>query len=140
MNQLLIKDEKFEINKNKTKEIFFLKMVNHYLGIKFLPLPFLWHYENFTEPFPIYGVKKIGIYELKFLIKNTNNTNLLLNLTDLNDFNTDVYIIAQYKKETLLYTGVSKDELYLSYHSLLFNNLTKSFNINDNKISLKFSF
>lgn len=138
MTDLLIKEDDttkdYKINKNELGDKMELSTIEHYLGINFPPIPFLWHYEDFAQPFPVYGCKKISIYKLKQLVKN----NLL---ADLNDKNCDVYILAQYKKEKIMYSETAdSSELYLSYHTWLYNNLTKQTKINNDKLNLKFRF
>jgi hypothetical protein len=140
MNTVLIEDEQLEINTNCSKDNKSLKMIKHYLNIKFLPTPFLWHYDDFSHPFPVYGVKKIEISKLRALIKDVNNMSLKVNLVGLDDHNTDIYTVAQYKNDSSHYMGVNDNELYLSYHTLLFNSLTRSFDIHASRTYFKFCF
>jgi hypothetical protein len=136
MDNRLICDVDIEINSNEMRDRTKLEYIKHYLGIQFSPLPFLWHYDDFAQPFPVYGCKKISIYKLRSLIGANNNIFL-----DLNDKNTDVYILAQYKNEKVYYTETSNpNELYLSYHTWLYNNLTNTTSIKNNDINMKFKF
>ena len=137
---LLDCDDEIKVNKNELNDNIKLSYINHYLNIKFPPIPFLWHYDDFALPFPIYGIKKISIYKLKNLLNNQNKIfNKLISGT--NDKNCDIYILAQYKKEKVIYNETSnQNELYISYHSWLYNNLTKSEIIKNEKINLKFRF
>ena len=59
----LIEDlgEEIKYNENAANDNVKLQLVKHYLGIKFCPIPFLWHYDDFAQPYPIYGIKKINI-------------------------------------------------------------------------------
>ena len=129
-------NEEMKINKNDVNDGLKLMHINHYLGINFPPIPFLWHYDDFAQPFPIHGIKKISIHKLRSL---TNIKNL--NLFNLNDKNCDVYILAQYKKEKVIYNETTDpNEIYISYHSWLYNNLTKSTSIKNIEIDFKFRF
>lgn len=93
-----------------------LRFVRHYLGFEFPPIPFLWHYDDFSQPFPVYGVQKINKIRFNELV------NLNINLDhNLSDQNTDFYVLAQYKREACFYTpGVDCREIYISYHTWLF--------------------
>ena len=129
-------NDEIKINKNEINDGVELAHINHYLGINFPPIPYLWHYDDFAQPFPIYGIKKISIYKLRSLSNKLNPI-----LAELNDKNCDVYILAQYKKEKIMYTEtINQNELYLSYHSWLYNNLTKSTSIKDGIMNFKFRF
>lgn len=133
MNQIILK--------NETNDIILNPFISHYLNIKFASIPFLWHYNDFSEPFPIYAIKKINIYKLKSLLNNSKNITLQTNLFSLNDKNCDIYIIAQYRNIKAYYSSESNiKEIYLSYHTLLYYNLTKKNTISNDKINYKFRF
>lgn len=69
-----------------------------------------------------------------------NNINSKI-LFDDNDKNCDIYILAQYKKEKVIYDeNTNQNELYISYHSWLYNNLTRSSLIKNDNINYKFRF
>ena len=61
MYNLLIatNDENYRLNSNEVDDVK-LPLIKHYLGINFAPIPFLWHYDDMTMPFPIYGCRKIA--------------------------------------------------------------------------------
>jgi len=127
------------VNSNETGDKTKLKFVKHYLGINFCPVPFLWHYDDFAQPYPVYGLNKIKLQKLFNKVKDKNN-NLKLALNGLNDRNTDIFTIAQYKNDSFLYNESSNsDEIYLSYHTWLYMNLTKNYEIN-NKIKENYKF
>ncbi len=123
----------YKINHNGLTDKTKLYNIKHYLDITFPPIPYLWHYDDFAQPFPVYGIVKVSIYKLKKLVNNIPS--------DLTDKNCDTYILAQYKKEKVLYSKLSNPyELYISYHTWLYYNLTKSCIINNNEINFKFRF
>ncbi|QKF94291.1 hypothetical protein QKU48_gp0833 [Fadolivirus algeromassiliense] len=125
--------DQYRYNQNETNDKVLLKPIKHYLGIEFPPIPYLWHYDDFLQPFPVYGIKKISINKFKDFKINLEEIN------DLNDLNCDVYILAQYKREKVLYNESSdSNEVYLAYHTWLFNNLTKTTEIADKKVNFKF--
>ena len=122
-------DENYKININEADNIK-LPIIEHYLGMKFVPIPFLWHYDDFAQPFPIYGIRKITYDEMK---KYTENITI--------PKTADFYVLAQYRKEKEVYTQTtSPNELYLSYHSWLYHNLTGKTQIENNAINLRFGF
>lgn len=130
-------NNEYKYNINDTNDKVTLTTIKHYLGAEFPPIPYLWHYDDFLQPFPVYGVKKISINKLKTFDIKINNIN------EFTDNNCDVYIIAQYKKEKFMYNDITKtnpNEVYISYHTWLFNNLTKLNEITNKKINFKFRF
>jgi len=100
-----------------------LPILHHYIGVDFVTIPFIWHYNDFGQPFPIYKVQKVNMFTL---IKHiSNNKQAVLNMTGLTDINTDFYIVAQYKRDRLIYNSRSDPrEIYISYHSWLYYNST----------------
>lgn len=132
-SKLICNTDVYKINENELNDKVKLYNIKHYLDITFVPIPYIWHYDDFAQPFPIYGIKKVSIYKLRKLINNIP--------IDLTDKNCDTYILAQYKKEKVLYSELTNPtELYISYHTWLYYNLTKSCAINDSEINLKFQF
>lgn len=124
----------YKINENEINDKLILKSIKHYVGVDFPPIPYLWHYDDFFQPFPIHAIKKISIDKLK-LLYSINQFN------DLTDKNTDVYVVAQYKKEKVMYNELTNPtELYLSYHTWLYNNFTKTTEITNKKLNFKFRF
>lgn len=129
----IINDDNLEYNVNTTDNIT-LDNITHYLGTKFPPIPYLWHYDDFTQPYPVYGIKKINVNDLKKLIQNDQ-------MGEFNNINTDVYILAQYKDHKVMYNELSNEkEIYLAHHTWLYNNLTKKDHIPNEKISLNFKY
>lgn len=115
--------------------------IDHHLNIKFPGIPFLWNYNDFGQPFFVKCCKKISIYKLKNLISKTKNINLHLNMVGLSDKNTDVYILCQYRDNNNIYSPESNpNELYLSYHTLLYTNRYKSKQIPTEELNCKFGF
>lgn len=130
-------DQECRINLDETDSQNKLHLINHHLGIQFPPIPFLWHFNDFAQPFPIYGIKKINMEKLKTLVWIDDYPSL----KNLNDSNTDIYILAQYKKEKVMYSELSMDdEVYISYHTWLYYNFTHAFAIPDFNIKMKFRF
>ena len=135
----LIKDvDNYIINKDETDSPLDLRLINHHLNLlKFPPIPFLWHYNDFGQPYPVYGVKKILIEKLKILIPSDNK----INLYGLDDSNTDIYILAQYKDSQEKYSKVTIDnEIYICYHSWLYHNFTRALAIPNFDLRMKFRF
>jgi hypothetical protein len=95
----------------------------HSLGIEFPPIPFLWNYNDFANPFPSLQIDKID--KNKF-IKIIGNDNVALHqeLDTLFDNNTDFYIHVQYKEDKYIYEG-GNDDIYLGYHSWCYCNHMK---------------
>jgi hypothetical protein len=142
-DKLIINDNQIKYNKNESTNGFILSYVDHYVGIKFCPIPFLWNYDDFAQPYPIYGIKKITMIKLKMLLTNNcNNSYLFKNLAILNDFNTDIYVLAQYKNELAYYnTTTNINELYIAYHTWMYTNYNKNFSITKNdKDTMKYRF
>jgi len=130
--------EKLKININETNDKTTLKLLHHYLNINFSPVPFIWHYDDFAQPYPLYGIKKINYHHLK---KYWGNKNLWFATKDLNDNNTDIYISIQYKMENYMYNPTTKpSELFLSYHSWLYTNAVNNYEITENDISQPYKF
>ena len=140
MSKLIIlnndNNKEYKYNKNELNDKKTLTNIKHYLGVEFPPIPYLWHYDDFLQPYPVYGATKISIYKLRNMVNNK-----IENLNDLNDNNCDTYILAQYKKERFMYhENTNPNEIYLSYHTLLFNNLTRLNKIDNVPTNYKFKF
>ena len=144
MNKLLIEND-IKYNENTIDKLC-LKNVKHYMGIDFPPIPFLWNYNDFAQPYPLYGILKIGVTKfVEILNKFQSNNKLNENIKGLNDLNTDFYINIQYKKELCWYnedmTNNSLNDIYLSYHTWMHINHNKQYNIqNYNKYSYIYEF
>ena len=139
MNNKLIKDvEDYIVNTDETDSNLDLRLIHHHINsLKFLPIPYLWHYNDFGQPYPVYGVKKISIDKLKTLILSMDQKNIF----GLNDSNCDVYILAQYKDKREKYSEITMDdEIYIGYHTWLYHNFTRSVAIPNFDIRMKFRF
>ena len=120
-----------------------LKYVNHPSGIKFCSIPFLWHYNDFAQPFPVEKVKKLNYSDFINTIakNNINNDMFKNNLRGISDSNTDFYVVAQYRKEAFWYSEESDvNELYLSYHTWMYTNHVKSFDIDPTIKRINYNF
>lgn len=120
-----------------------IKYVQHPLGFNFCSIPFLWHYDDFAQPFPVEKIKKVKYSEFMNLLKknNTDNSMFKNNLGGVTDDNTDFYILAQYRKEDFYYSeNVDKRELYLSYHTWLYTNHLGSYDIDPSINRINYSF
>lgn len=118
-----------------------IQYIDHYLGISFPSIPYIWHYDDFAMPFPVYKMQKVTLFDLKNVIRENINNCLVDELRGLSDYNTDVYIVAQYKNERFMYSDTTNsNELYLSYHTLLYNSYTKKNRIDDTNINLQFRY
>ena len=140
----LILNSDIKYNKNDIDKLQ-LHNVKHYIGIDFPPIPFLWNYNDFAQPYPIYGISKIGVTKfLEILTKFKPNDKLNDNIKGLNDINTDFYINIQYKKELYWYSeevANLPNDIYISYHTWMHINHTKQYNIqNYNKYNSVYEF
>jgi hypothetical protein len=143
MTKLLYDDNTLKYNSNECSDRTQLKWVNHYLGFNFPPIPFLWHYNDFAQPYPVHSIQKVDSKIFNTLVKkNGYNHNLNRLISKLKDKTTDFYILAQYKKENYWYNECSDpNEIYLSYHTWMHINHTKNFCINNiDKYSAKYKY
>ena len=116
--KLLKEGDGIKVDENRTGDTEVLSWVDHYIGVRFPPIPYLWHHDDFVQPYPIYGIVKIPVQKMVELVGIGE---------DFDDKNTDCYILAQYKKEECWYSDDSdNDEVYLAYHTWLYNKDKKS--------------
>lgn len=133
-------ENEYKINENLVDNNEFNE-VKHYLDFKFPPVPYLWHYNDFSQPYPIYGVLKISKSQLIILINSFGNINETY-VENYNDANSDFYVTIQYKKERYWYAEETSDnEIYISYHTWLHINDMRQYEINNYAAySMKYSF
>lgn len=107
------------------------------LNIEFPNCPFIWHYEDMANIYPVVENKESSYTELKDIIgkydENKSLSNILLELKD----NADFYIISQCKKEDIYYNSANTREIYISFHTWLYKYLTNK-DVFDGKINVEF--
>lgn len=146
MSKLIVSTEDdLKVNVNTVDNIKLQNLVydTQLYKIEFPPIPFLWNYNDYAQPYPVYGVKKINAAKFKETIKSlneANNFNKIMESQCLNDKTSDFYVIAQYKREDFWYSPETlPDDIYVSYHTWLHINHTKQFRISDNKLPNKYN-
>ena len=89
--------------------------VKHPYGMAYPVIPFLWNYDDFSNPFRSYFISS---HNKKSFINIINSENVALNreIESLTDASTQFAVHVQYKQEDFLYEGDQKD-IYLGYHA-----------------------
>lgn len=112
-------------------------LIQHHLGFFFVPIPFLWHYDDFALPFPVYKCLKVSMYKMRHLIGLDN----FKAINTFNDHNCEFYILAQYKDNKSLYhPSTDPREIYVSYHTWLYKCVNNDNTLDDMTKDQKFLF
>lgn len=103
------------------------------LGIDFQAIPFIWHYNDFANPYPTYESKKMSADDVRKLEEKYK-----INLSCIPE--PEYYCHKQYRAEDFLYNSKSQ-EVYLGFHTWLLRQIEgPEFKIGDNDIYYKFKF
>ena len=112
------------------------KYITHPYGFKYPIIPFIWNYNDFSNPIKTFEIIKLSKSEFSDKIPISINRSYYQEIELLNDTNTDYYIHLQYREEPYLYEGDITD-LYVGFHTWAYY-LDNKCNTIDNTVDVKY--
>jgi hypothetical protein len=105
------------------------------LKIKYPAVPFVWHYNDFANPYPVHELKILTQQEFaKFNEKNNLGLDEYINET------TEFYLNKQYRMDDFYYMNQKVPEIYVNYHTWLMKQLNGTNVIEHENNYYKFNF
>ncbi len=102
--------------------------IKHHLGISYSYVPFIWHYNEFAQPFPSHLTKSVTSEQfLDRLAKFDYKKNYALTqvLNGFTNENSEFFVNCQFKLDRVFYNeDTPNSELYVSFHPWLYRNHT----------------
>ena len=112
------------------------KYIEHSHGFKFPVVPFLWNYEDYSNPFPSKKVLELTKSKFIDIVKGLNSV-LDVQLNMLDESKTKFIVNIQYKRDKYYYDGNHHD-IYLGYHTWCYYAETGEQKLDDDTSSLYF--
>ncbi len=106
------------------------------LKIKYPECPFVWHYDDMGNIYPVEYIDKVSSKKICDIVDCSNNE-IVKELFKIPEFeNADCYVVAQYKQDQIYYNSTVLDEIYISYHTWLYKHVTQQNEIKDCKTKI----
>ena len=98
-------------------------------------IPFLWNYYDMGTPYEVYHEKKMSKQTFIDKYKKIMDHELIKLIEKYEDSNTDFAINCQYKNDQIWYTNKYNTDLYISFHTWLWQKGTLSSVIEGEKVN-----